>query len=112
VSRAVPAGAFIDGPACVALARVLAPMVRTMGPGPDLDRLRPALAAIGSAAEAQRATDAARLVPAPSGWLTTTDAARVLGVTERAVVKRIAAGALPALRQGRRWRVDASSLAM
>jgi excisionase family DNA binding protein len=102
---------FLDGPSCVLLARLLAPAVRAKGPGSALDELRPALTAIGAAAEAQRASDAARLAPAPSGWLTTAEAARVLGVSERAVVKRIDAGALPAQRQGRRWRVDASALA-
>jgi excisionase family DNA binding protein len=111
MNRAVPAGAFLDGPSCVLLARLLADVVRALGPGPTLEELRPALTAIGAAAEAQRAADAARLHPAPSGWLSTAEAARVLGVTERAVVKRIDAGRLPALKQGRRWRVDASALA-
>jgi excisionase family DNA binding protein len=111
VNRAVPAGAFLDGNSCILLARVLAPVVRAMGQGPALDALRPALAAIGQAADAERAAAAARLAPAPSGWLSTADAARVLGVTRRAVVKRVTAGTLPALRQGRCWRVDASALA-
>ena len=111
VNRATPAGCFIDDAYCVLLGRLLAPAVRALGPGLALDELRSALIAIGNAAEAQRAADAARLVPAPSGWLTTAEAARLLGVSERAVIKRIAHGALPALRQGRRWRVDASALA-
>jgi len=110
VNRAVPAGAFIDGASCVLLVRVLAPVVRAMGPGAALDELRPALAAIGNAAEAQRAADAARLLPPPSGWLTTAEAARTLGVTERAIVKRIHVGSLAGRRHGRRWRVDASAI--
>jgi hypothetical protein len=67
MNRATPAGAFIDGASCVLLARLLAPAVRAMGPGVALDALRPALAAIGAAAEVERAAAAVRLAPAPSG---------------------------------------------
>jgi excisionase family DNA binding protein len=110
-ARAVPAGAFLDGASCVLLARLLAPAVRQLGAGVELDELRQVLITIGQAAEDQRAADAARLTPAPDGWLTSAEAARVLGVSERAITKRCALGRLPALRQGRRWRVDASALA-
>jgi len=109
VNRAVPAGVFVDGASCVALVRVLAPVVRAMGPGAELDALRPALAAIGNAAEAQRAADAARLTPPPSGWLPTAEYARRIGVTEQAVRARIARGTLCAVRRGRAWVVDPSS---
>jgi excisionase family DNA binding protein len=112
-SRPVPAGCFLDGAACVLLARVLAPAVRAMS-ADVLDELRPALAAIGAAAETERAAAAVRLRSDRSltdGWVTTDEAATVLGCTPRAVVKAIAAGRLPAQRQGRRWRVDATALA-
>jgi hypothetical protein len=78
MNRAVPAGAFLDGAGCI-MSMVFAPAVRAMGPSPALDDLRPALAAIGAAAEAARAAAAARLVPVPSGWLSTAAAARVWG---------------------------------
>jgi hypothetical protein len=109
VSRAIPAGVFLDGASCVALVRVLAPVVRAMGPGAQLDALRPALAAIGNAAEAQRAADAARLTPPPSGWLPTREYARRVGVSEQAIRRRIARGTLCAVRRGRAWVVDPST---
>jgi excisionase family DNA binding protein len=110
MNRAVPAGVFLDGPSCVLLARLVVPLVRSMGPA-ELEQLRPAFAAIGRAADVQRSEDVSRLTPVPSGWLSTGEAAVVLGCTPRAVVKAIATGRLPAQRQGRCWRVDGSALA-
>jgi excisionase family DNA binding protein len=94
----------------VALARLLAPAVSLLARD-ELDELRGALVAIGEAAERHRAEVAVRLEPAPSGWVSTEHAARVLGCSSRAVTRRIAAGTLPARRQGRRWKVDAAALA-
>jgi hypothetical protein len=114
VNRAVPAGAFLNGPSCVLLARLLAPAVRALGSGPLLEELRPALTAIGTAAEAQRAADAARLRAAGAstdGWMPTAEYARLIGVSEQAVRKRIARGTLCAERRGRAWVVDPSSFA-
>lgn len=111
MNRAVPAGAFIDGASCVLLARLLAPIVRQMGPGDALDELRPALAAIGAAAETERAAAATRLRADPSpgdGWMPTAEYARLHGVSEQAVRKRIARGTLCAERRGRAWVIDAS----
>jgi hypothetical protein len=108
VNVAVPAGVFLDGPSCVALSRLLAPAVRMLGPA-ELDRLRPALAAIGKAAEDQRIADAGRLaLPSTSvdGWLPTKEYARLTGVSEQAVRKRIKHGTLCAERRGRAWVVD------
>jgi excisionase family DNA binding protein len=110
-SRPLPAGAFITGDDCVRLARLLGPLLRQHGPSPALDEARPALSAIAQAAETERAAAAVRLAPAPSGWVSTDEAAAVRGCTRRAIVKAIAAGRLPARRQGRRWRVDAAALA-
>jgi excisionase family DNA binding protein len=110
-SRPQGSGAFIDAGDCVRLARLLGPLLRQHGPSPEIDAARAALAAIGAAAEAERAAAAARLAPAPSGWVTTDEAAAARGCSRRAIVKAIAAGRLPAQRQGRRWRVDETALA-
>jgi excisionase family DNA binding protein len=110
-SRPLPAGAFIDGDDCARLARLLGPLLQQHGPSPEIDAVRGALGAIGQAAEVERAAAAARLAPAPSGWVTTDEAAAARGCSRRAIVKAIAAGRLPAQRQGRRWRVDAAALA-
>jgi excisionase family DNA binding protein len=86
-----------------------------MGPRRELDELRPALAAIAQAAEVERVAAAVRLRASPDvgtdGWVSTDEAAAVRGCTRRAIVKAIAAGRLPARRQGREWRVDAAALA-
>lgn len=42
-------------------------------------------------------------------WLTVAEAADVHGVSERAIVKRIQAGAITARREGRRWLVLAGA---
>jgi excisionase family DNA binding protein len=107
----VPAGAFLDGRSCWLLAQLLGPGVRQLGSGPALDELRPALEAIGRAAEHERVAAAGRLRPAPVGWLSTAQAAAAVGISERAIRKRIDVGKLPALRQGHAWKVDASALA-
>jgi excisionase family DNA binding protein len=39
------------------------------------------------------------------GWLSTAEAARAMGVTQRTVCTFIDDGTLPAVRAGRRWRV-------
>jgi hypothetical protein len=101
--------AVIDGRSCLLLTRLLAPMVRQLGPGADLEQLRPALVAIGQAAESQRAADAAHLAvrtASTDGWLTTAQYARATGVTEQAVRKRISKGTLAAERRGRAWVVE------
>lgn len=46
----------------------------------------------------------------PAAWVTTTEAANRLHVTDRAVRQQITAGRLPARRRGRRWEVDAAAL--
>jgi hypothetical protein len=112
VSQPVNAGCYLTGYDCVLLARLLAPAVRELGRGPHLDELRPALDAIGAAAEVQRATDASRLrspVSSTDGWLKTREYARLRGVSEQAVRKRIAQGTLCAERRGRAWVVDPSN---
>jgi len=43
-------------------------------------------------------------------WLTTTEAARRLGITPRAVVARIERRTLPARRAGTRWQIDELNL--
>jgi excisionase family DNA binding protein len=43
-------------------------------------------------------------------WLTTTEAASLLGVTDRAVRKWIARGRLPATRHGGRWLINRAHL--
>lgn len=48
-------------------------------------------------------------VTVPS-WMTTTEVARHLGVTPRAVCRRIARGTLPATRVRGSWRIDAINL--
>jgi hypothetical protein len=96
----------------VLLARLLIPAVRAMGPSVERDELRPALVAIGEAAERQRAADAARLRNGESltdGWMPTAEYARMTGVSPQAVRKRIARGTLCAERRGRAWMVDPSS---
>jgi hypothetical protein len=95
----------------VLLERFLAPVVNRLGRSPALDDLRPALVAIGQAAEHERAMAKVRLRPPPDGWLTTSEAAVIVGVTERAFIKRISAGTLPGLRRGWRWVVDPTALA-
>jgi hypothetical protein len=111
VNRALPAGAFIDGRSCVLLSRLLAPAIRAAGPSNQLDELRPALAAIARAAELERGAAAQRLAdPASSldGWLPTREFARLAGVSEQAVRRRIARGTIAAERRGRTWLVDPS----
>jgi hypothetical protein len=83
-----------------------------MGPCDALDELRPALAAIGAAAEAERLAAAARLrsdYTLSDGWMPTAEYARLQGVSVQAVRKRIARGTLCAERRGRAWLVDPSS---
>jgi hypothetical protein len=112
VNRATPAGAFIDGTSCVLLVRLLVPAVRALGPDALPDELRPALAAIAAAAEAERAAAATRLRTGPvlsDGWMPTAEYARLNGVSPQAVRKRIARGTLPADRRGRAWVVDPTS---
>jgi excisionase family DNA binding protein len=43
-------------------------------------------------------------------WLTTAEAAGELGVTDRAIRKRIATGRLPARRRGWQWQIDRNDL--
>jgi hypothetical protein len=105
--------AVIDGRSSLLLARLLATAVRQLGPGADLDKLRPALAAIGQAAESQRIADAAEpRNPAPQvstdGWMSTAEYAKAVGISEQAVRKRIVKGTLAAERRGRAWVVDPS----
>jgi hypothetical protein len=101
--------AVIDGRSCLLLTRLLTTAVRLLGPGPELDRIRPALIAIGQAADAQRAADAAA-VAAPSnttdGWLSTREYAQARGISEQAVRKRLAKGTLVGERRGRAWVVE------
>ena len=49
--------------------------------------------------------------PAARRWLTTTEVAPVLKITERAVRKRIAAGTIPARQLGGRWLIDTKDIA-
>jgi hypothetical protein len=94
-ARSLPAGAYLDGRSCLLLVRVLVDVVRQLGAGQSLDELRPALAAIAAAAEARRAADAARLrdpLGSTDGWLSTKEYARLVGVSEQAVRKRIDRG--------------------
>lgn len=44
-------------------------------------------------------------------WLTTTEAAALAGCTQFGILKRIARGQVTAKRDGKRWRVLASSVA-
>ena len=96
----------VSGAACVVLARVLAPLVA----GQRLDgELRAALIAIGTAAEAQRAAEAARQrqdVTLVAGWLPVKEAAIRRGCSPQAIRKRIARGTLAAERRGRAWLVE------
>jgi hypothetical protein len=78
MSHVVSAGVFIDGRSAVLLSRLLADVVRQLGPGETLDELRPALIAIGRAAAQQR------------------------------VRKHIARGTLCAERRGWAWVIDPS----
>jgi hypothetical protein len=111
VNRALPAGAFIDGRSCVLLVRLFAPAIRAAGPSNQLDELRPALTAIAQAAEAERAAEAARLATPDAslaGWLPTAEYARLVGVSEQAIRRRISRGTIAAERRGRAWLVDPS----
>jgi hypothetical protein len=96
------------------LVRLLTPLVRSLGPD-VVDELRPALTAIGQAAEAERAAAATRLRASSSltdGWMGTAEYARLHGVSEQAVRKRIARGTLCAERRGRAWVVDPSTCSL
>ena len=101
---------LLDGPACVVLAGLLAPVVE------GLDHLAPEVRAVlqlvGETAAAARAGDAARLAHdgvTADGYVSTAELARLLGVSQRAIVKRISSGTLAAHRRGRAWLVDPSS---
>jgi len=50
-------------------------------------------------------------IPAPTEWLTTAQVSRWLGVSARAVTKRITTGALAARKVGGRWQIDSKELA-
>ena len=111
------------GPAVVLSARTAAWMeryagltslrVRVRGTDPEisaeLEHLRVvAMAWRGSATGTEAAT---KQEPAASSqWLSTSQAADLLGVGPRAVVKALARGALPATRIDSRWRVSREDL--
>jgi hypothetical protein len=101
--------AIIDGRSCLMLTRLLATAVRQLGPGAQLEQLRPALTAIGQAADNQRALDADRLLQPRSstdGFVSTKQYARAVGVTEQAIRKRLNNGTLAGEKRGRAWAVD------
>ena len=70
------------------------------------------LAALRLASLAYRSGSGTKLAVVQPGrqesetWLTTVEAASMLGVTDRAVRKRIAAGRLPAVKPGGRWLIN------
>ena len=107
-----------EGPAVVLDARTCAWLeryaalsslrVRVRGTDPSiskqLEEIHQAALSWGSATGTEVATQ-----PEPaagSQWLSTTEAADLLGIGPRAVVKAIARGALPGTRVGNRWRVS------
>src|SRR5438477_2649060 len=49
-------------------------------------------------------------VDAPTGYLTAAQAAEILGVSERSVRRRLAAGRLPGLQADGRWLVEADAV--
>ena len=105
--------ALIDGESCAILARLL------VQPVDELERkgllspgFRKALIAIGEAGRQWRIEQVERLQHPASqtdGWLPTQEYARLIGVSEQAVRKKILKGQLAAVRQGRRWLVEPSS---
>jgi excisionase family DNA binding protein len=50
------------------------------------------------------AVDGLRQARPPGAWLTSDEAARHLGITRTALLKRVERGEVPAQRLGRRWR--------
>jgi hypothetical protein len=120
-----PATAYVhgaDGPVAIVPARVAAWLDRQVnltrlriehrGFDPEVDSV---LVGLRVAAMAWRETVGTRGTDSPCGaepaapslqWMTTTDVAIGVGMTERGVRKAIAAGHLRASRDNRRWMVD------
>jgi excisionase family DNA binding protein len=55
-------------------------------------------------------TDPTAQPDSPSGYLTAAEAAEILGVSERSVRRRLAAGRLPGLQVDGRWMVEAAAV--
>jgi hypothetical protein len=97
---------------CGQLAILLAPVVSGLTRPIDGELLE-GLGAIGRCAEAERVLARAALRhPASSsdGWMPTKEYARVVGISEQAVRKRISVGHLSAQKRGRSWMIDPSQL--
>src|SRR4051794_16717822 len=120
--RARPPEAYvhgINGPAAVVPGRVAAWLnargglnelrMRIRGEDPEVDAVLVALSVAGTAwlTSACGTGDAsAPEVPPQSTWLTTTEAADRLGLTDRAIRLACSTGRLPAERAGGRWRIS------
>ena len=113
----------VDGPAVTVPARIAAVLeghadlsalrVRTRGVDPEASSVLEALryAAMSWRSTATGTARAPEPEPAASSrWLSTTQAADLLGLTPRAVVKAIAQGKLPATRVGNRHRISREDL--
>jgi excisionase family DNA binding protein len=106
VSRALPAGCFLDGPSCVLLSRYVRTLVPALERAGRLDPLRAALDAIDQAAAAQHELDReAFAAGVTADWLTVAEAASLAGCSEQNIRARLARGTLAGERRGRAWRV-------
>jgi excisionase family DNA binding protein len=102
----------LSGAVCHWLAPVLARLVRRDRPT-NSERLAGAVA-IGHCAKAYRALVLLRMREdreLSDGWLTTKQAAQLVGVTQRAIQQRAHRGKVAFVRQGRRLLIDPASLA-
>jgi excisionase family DNA binding protein len=102
----------LSGAVCDWLAPVLARLVRRDRPT-DPERLAGA-AAIGRCGEAYRALVLRRAREdreLSDGWLSVPEAAKRLGVTERAIQRRAERGTVASVRLGKRLFIDPASLA-
>lgn len=125
-----PASAYIhghDGPVVVVPARIARILVRQAGLAtfhlehrgidPELDEVLVALRDAGHRWAAAHSSvsgtshDSSDGEDPRYGWLSTTEVARQLGITARAVTKAIAAGRLPAQLLGSRWVLNPEDVA-